>query len=435
MQPFKKGVDFIDPSWLAAASRRHCRNLDPFMIPKNALLSSFQSACQKADLALVEGVMGLYDSYDVTGEWSTAWVARLLEAPVILIVNASRMTRSVAAMVSGYQRFEPDTNVAGVILNHATLSGHKRRLGEAIERYCGIPVLGYIPTDDRFDMAEQHLGLRPYLSTKDAESIIIRLRDGIKDCLDLDGIMDIACKVTALRIPVLGETQKKTPLTKIGVMLDEAFNFYYPENLEALREAGAELVFIDSLEDPKLPDIDGLYIGGGFPELFLDKLESNKGLRQDIAQAAENGLPVYAECAGLMYLCRNISWENQRYEMVGIIPSEVEMCPMPQGHGYVIAEVIEENPWLPVGLTVRGHQFHHSRLSNIDGLRFVQYMKRRRENDLKVDGIIYKNVFAAYTHLHALGTPQWAKSFVSLASQNQKIRAVANNKVGGLNYG
>jgi len=422
VQPFKKGADYIDPSWLSAAASRPCRNLDAFLMSEEDILLSFQRACQGADLALMEGVMGLYDSFDTGGEGSTAWTARLLGAPVILLINASRMTRSVAAVITGYQHFEPDTWIAGVILNNVSLSGHKRKLVAAIERYCDIPVLGSIPSDSNFNINEQHLGLRPYRATKDAPSIIKGVRDIIKTYVDVDGILAIAQKGAAQRMPVPSEPQRKQPLVKIGVMLDKAFNFYYPENLEALSQAGAELVFIDSLQNQRLPDIDGLYIGGGFPELFPKELEANRGLRQDVAQAIENNLPVYAECAGLMYLCRGIRWHGERYEMAGVIPSEIEICPQTQGHGYVVAEVTRENPWLPVGLTVRGHQFHHSRLSNPDVLEFVYHMKRKREHDPEVDGIVYKNLFAAYTHLHAFSVPRWAEAFVSLALREQKHR-------------
>jgi len=203
-------------------------------------------------------------------------------------------------------------------------------------------------------------------------------------------------------------------------MYDRVFTFYYPENLEALIQSGADLVFIDSLKDQQLPDVAGLYIGGGFPELFLEELEANISLRQDIAQAIENGLPVYAECAGLMYLCQGSRWHGQRFEMVGVIPTEVEVCQRPQGHGYVVAEVTGDNPLFPIGLTLRGHEFHYSRLSQSTGLEFAYGMRRGQGIDGKVDAIVYKNVLASYTHLHAMGVPQWAEAFVSLALREQK---------------
>ena len=423
VQPFKKGPDYIDPSWLTAAANRACRNLDAFQMSEETILLSFQRACQGADLALIEGVMGLYDSFAIDGRGSTAWMARLLGAPVILLINASRMTRSVAAVITGYQRFEPDTPIAGVILTNVSTDGHKRRLEAAIERYCNIPVLGSIPRDDNLNIGEQHLGLRPYRTTEEAASVIERIRDSLKAHLDVDSILAIAHKSKAQRIPTISEPERKTPLAQIGVILDQAFNFYYPENLEALRQAGANLVFINSLLDQGLPHIDGLYIGGGFPELFMERLEANRQLRYDIAQAAKDGLPIYAECAGLMYLCHSIYWHDRQYEMVGALPCEAEMCQRPQGHGYVEVEVVAENPLFPIGLRLRGHQFHHSKLSKMDGLKFAYQMRRGRGIDGQLDGIVYNNIFATYTHLHALGVPQWAEAFVSLVSQRQKASA------------
>ncbi len=427
VQPFKKGPDYIDPSWLTAAANRVCRNLDAYQMSEEAILLSFQRACQGADLALIEGVMGLYDSFAPDGSGSTAWIARLLGAPVILLVNASRMTRSVAALITGYQHFEPDTNIAGVILNNVSTDGHKRRLVAAVEQYCDIPVLGCIPPDNNLDMAEQHLGLRPYKHRRFEETtaIVERICDSIKTYLDLGGILAIASKSGAQRLPITGEPEIKAPLVQIGVMRDQVFNFYYPENLEALRQAGANLVFIDSLQDERLPDIDGLYIGGGFPELFLARLEANSRLRHDIAQAAKDGLPIYAECAGLMYLCDSICWHDRRYEMAGVIPGEIEICQQPQGHGYVEVEVVAENPLFPVGMKIRGHEYHHSKLSSLDGLNLAYRMLRGRGAGEQSDAIIYNNVFAAYTHLHALGVPQWAEAFVSLASRRQKASGLS----------
>jgi len=423
VQPFKKGPDYIDPSWLTAAANRDCRNLDAYQMPEEAILLSFQRASLGADLALIEGVMGLYDSFSPDGWGSTAWMARLLGAPVILLVNARRMTRSVAAMITGYQRFEPDTNIAGVILNNVLTEGHKQRLLTAIAQYCDVPVLGCIPPDDNLSLAEQHLGLRPHRHrhSEETTALIERIRDRIKACLDIDGILAIANKGETQRIPVAGEPERKAPLVKIGVLRDRVFNFYYPENLEALCQAGAELIFINSLQDQRLPDIDGLYMGGGFPELFLEGLEANVNLRQDIAQAAKNGLPIYAECAGLMYLCQSIYWRDRRYEMVGAIPRQVEICQRPQGHGYVEVEVVNENPLFPIGLKLHGHEYHHSRLDNLDGLTFAYKMRRGRGAGRQSDAIVYNNVFAAYTHLHALGIPQWAEAFVSLASREKSL--------------
>lgn len=427
VQPFKKGPDYIDPSWLTGAAKRDCRNVDAYQMSEEAILCSFHRACQGADLALIEGVMGLYDSFSPDGRGSTAWMARLLGAPVILMINASRMTRSVAAMMTGYQRFEPDTNIAGVILNNVSTEGHKRRLASAIERYCDIPILGYIPPDDNLKLAEQHLGLSPYRHRRFEQSTatVEHICESIKAHLDIDGILAIANKGETLLIPVTDDPERKAPLVRIGVIRDKVFNFYYPENLEALLQHGAELFFVDSLEDKELPPIDGLYIGGGFPELFLEQLEANFGLRRDIAQAARDGLPIYAECGGLMYLCQSIHWHGRDYKMVGAIPSEVKMCSRPQGHGYVKVEIVAENYLFPVGMEIHGHEYHHSKLVNLDDLKFAYKMLRGRGAGRGSDAIVHNNIFAAYTHLHVLGVPQWAEAFVSLVMRKKQASVLS----------
>ena len=423
VQPFKKGPDYIDPSWLTAAAGRSCYNLDPFLMHEETMLASFNLACQGADIAIVEGAMGLFDGPESAGWGSTAHLARLLNLPVILVVDCTRMTGSIAAMVSGYQHFQSDVHIAGVILNSVSGPRHERKLKIAVEEHCQIPVVGSIPRDSGLNMTQRHLGHIPFPENDEAEPIIERVCSTLEPKLDLDTIMTIARNFVAAgdEMPdsIAGETEK----LKIGVIRDRVFNFYYPENLQELERAGAELVLINSLQD-RLPSIDGLYIGGGFPEFFLEELESNHKLRTDIAKAIEDGLPVYAECAGLMYLCKAINWQDRRREMVGAIPAEIELSKHPQGHGYVEAEVSRDNPLFPVGMTLRGHEFHHSRLIELDKLEFAYRVKRGHGAGEGVDGIIYKNVFAAYTHLHALGTPQWVQAFVSLVLREKKARTL-----------
>lgn len=420
VQPFKKGPDYIDRSWLTAAAGRDCRNLDLFFMQEETLLVSFQRACQGADFTVIEGAMGLYDGFD-SELGSTAHLARLLNVPVVLVVNTSRMTGSIAAMVTGYQCFQPDTNIAAVILNNVSGSRHERKLTAAVEQYCGIPVVGSIPRHADLHMTERHLGLIPFPEAGESQSVVERIGHRLEPHLDIDNIMAIASSFEAPIGALSTNPKDKTDIVKIGVVLDRVFNFYYTENLQALSQVGAELIFIDSLQD-RLPEIDGLYIGGGFPEFFLEELEANCQLRRDIAEAVERGLPVYAECAGLMYLCSGICWRGRRHEMVGAVPAEVEISQRPQGHGYIEAEVTGANPLFPMGMTLRGHEFHHSRLSISGELGFAYRLKRGHGIDGEVDGIIYKNVFAAYTHLHALGTPQWAEAFISLAYREKNNR-------------
>ena len=436
IQPFKKGPDFIDPSWLTIAAGRSCRNLDLFLIPKDRLVRAFGQACDQTDLAIVEGAMGLYDGLDSYG--TTAEIARLLGFPILLVVNTSRMTGSIAAMVKGYQHFEKGIHIAGVILNYVSGTRHEKKLKDAVDQYCGIPVVGSIPKDQDFHIMERHLGLIPSSESSEAELSVERIGRKMESQLDLDQIITIARSSIApqpLSVLLKEKKTKKSFLpfgervgrpagavkTRIGVIRDCAFNFYYPENLEALVDKGAELVFINSFKD-RLPDIDGLYIGGGFPEFFLTELEKNIRLRRDIAKAIEANLPVYAECAGLMYLCRSISWQNRSHEMVGAIPAEVELSEKPEGHGYVVAEIIVENPLFPTGLTIHGHEFHHSKVSMKNDLKFAYQIRRGHGIDGKWDGVLYKNMFAAYIHIHALGTPCWAEAFVSLAAKEGKFR-------------
>lgn len=418
VQPFKKGPDYIDPSWLSAASGRNCRNLDNILMPESTLLNSFHHVCQDADLALIEGAMGLFDGFDARGQGSTAHLARLLGSPIILVVNAARMTRSVAAMVNGYMHFEADNRIAGVILNNVSGLRHRKKLTEAIENYCSIPVVGAVSRDANLNIKERHLGLIPFAESNEADSIIEGIRQNVEPGLDIDGILKISRQAASTKTDHFPQPKIEPAAATIGVIRDRVFNFYYPENLEALKLAGAELVFIDSLRDRSLPAIDALYIGGGFPELFLKELEANHQLRQDIAAAVEGYLPVYAECAGLMYLCRSIQWHRESREMVGVIPADVELSPRPQGHGYVLARVSGENPLFPLGLTLWGHEFHHSRLVNVGNVQYAYRLVRGHGINGELDGVVYKNLFAAYTHLHAAGVPQWAACLVSLARKH-----------------
>lgn len=414
VRPFKKGPDYIDPSWLARASGRECYNLDGFLMPEADLIASFARHSAGGDVAFVEGAMGLFDGFGEAGEGSVAELARLIQAPVILVVNAARMTTSVAALVSGYQHFQPDTVIAGVILNNVAGERHVDKLRRAVETHCGIPVLGTIPKDARLGISERHLGLVPTAEQEEADNVIETICERVESHLDLDGIMEVARSAPAMTAMLAPVEEYPATSCRIGVVRDRAFSFYYPDNLEALRRAGAEVVPVDALGDRALPDVDGLYIGGGFPEIYAAGLEANRTLRVEIARRIDGGLPVYAECAGLMYLCRAITWQGRRYEMAGVIPAEVELTARPQGHGYVEVEVVRENPLFETGTLLRGHEFHHSTLVAEDELPFAYAVRRGRGIDGMHDGVYLKNVFAAYTHLHALGTPEWARRLVAL---------------------
>ena len=452
VKPFKKGPDYIDPSWLTAAAGHTCGNLDPYMFGETTLQQAFMRGCHDMDITVIEASMGLYDSPGEDGSGSSAWLARLLNVPVILVVNSARMARSAAAMVSGYINFEPGTNITGVILNNVAGRRHRDKLVKAIEQHCGIPVLGCIPPEKGLALKERHIGIVPFIEQEGSAVIIENACAVIENNVDLDRILSIArgtdglprrcaprndevnpaydSDTTVIAVSRSCEpkswkatTKQSFPVrVKIGVLHDRAFSFYYTDNLEALQKAGAELIFINSFTD-SLPGIDGLYIGGGFPELYATQLEANAGLRQAIATIAREGLPIYAECAGLMYLCRALIKDNRRYEMAGVFAADVEITGKPQGHGYMEVEASAGNPFFRSGAGIKGHEFHYSRLTGYAALNTTFNVRRGHGIDGRTDGMAYKNTLATYLHLHTLSVPGWAGDFVNL-SLSHKIRAV-----------
>ncbi len=413
---FKKGPDYIDPSWLRSASGQECHNLDSFIMSKEAVKRVFVKGSSGIDIALVEGSMGLFDGYGEDGAGTVADLAHLIEAPIILVVNAARMTQSIAPMVKGFQHFEPQTAITGVILNNVSGPRHRERLTRAVETYCGIPVLGILPKRKLPLIGERHLGLIPTEESPTANAILDTLAAMGEQYLNLEAIEEVARRAPQLAIQRTASGPRRVHPCRIGVIRDRAFSFYYPENLDALRAEGGEIVFIDSLVDTRLPWLDGLYIGGGFPEIYASELEANRDLRMEIAHRVDDGMPVYAECAGLMYLCKSIVWRGRTYEMVGTIPADVELVDRPQGHGYVEVEVTPENPLFDAGSVLRGHEFHHSMLIPRTDLTYGYRVRRGHGIDGTVDGVCCGNVFAAYTHLHALGAETWAKRFVAIST-------------------
>ncbi|MDI6812527.1 MAG: cobyrinate a,c-diamide synthase [Desulfitobacteriaceae bacterium] len=468
VQPFKKGPDYIDPSWHRAAAGRDCRNLDSYFMSPEQIRSSLLKASQGSALTVIEGAMGLFDGIDLAGSTSTAEIAKITGSPVILVVDATRMTRSVAALVKGYQTFDPGISVVGVILNKVARARQEKLMREAIEMFCGLPVLGALPKEASVSIPDRHLGLVTQEEMAEAVSLVDGLADLIQKHVDLAAVCALAEK--APKLPATAQTTavqtivalKSTPDSdaitansavlgervvignhghrslsdlgsatlgqsfpvRIGVLRDRVFSFYYPENLQALRQYGAELLSINSLTDSCLPeDLDGLYIGGGFPEVFAAELGGNRHLCEDIRCATEAGLPVYAECGGLMYLGRSLQVNGQTFAMVGALPLDTVMEAKPQGHGYTSMEVLKDNPWFSGAQSVRGHEFHHSRIVNLDPkVRFGLRVERGFGIDGEHDGILYRGIYAAYNHIHVLSCPTWASSFVNLAGAYHQVR-------------
>ncbi|MDI6801518.1 MAG: hydrogenobyrinic acid a,c-diamide synthase (glutamine-hydrolyzing) [Thermodesulfovibrionales bacterium] len=421
--PFKKGPDYIDAGWMSAAAGNPCYNLDPFFLSKETILNSFISHFN-GDIAVIEGNRGLYDGMDAEGSYSTAELAKLLKSPVILIVDCTKMTRTAAALVFGCMNMDRDVLIKGVVLNQVSGGRHESVIRQAVEKYCALPVLGAIPRFKEGELPERHMGLTPHQEHPDTANAILFVEDAAKKYLDLGRIFDIAQSAEPLDVSKSFITLHQSPIThhdiKIGIIRDSAFQFYYPENFEELQRLGAELVEINALTDKELPDIHGLYIGGGFPETNAIRLAENEGFRKAVREAAGNGLPVYAECGGLMFLGDSIVVDDKKYPMTGIFPVVFEMKKKPQAHGYTIVEIERENPFYPAGTELRGHEFHYSAVVNIEkkeGMHFSFKMKRGCGIIEKADGICYKNVLAAYTHIHALGTPEWAEGFIKKAKE------------------
>ena len=419
--PFKKGPDYIDPAWHALAAGCPSHNLDPFLMEGDQIVALVARHASSGDGLLIEGNRGLYDGLDAKGTSSTAELAKALATPVVLVVDCTMRTRTTAALVLGCQHFDPLTPIRGVILNQIARPRHESLIRSAIEHYCGLPVLGALPRLKCAVFPERHMGLVPPQEHAKALKAVNTARDLAQRYLDLDGLWQVAANA-----PPLPEAKLPEPLSlagepvTIGIIRDSAFQFYYPENLEALEQQGARLVEVNALEDPLLPpELDGLYIGGGFPETHARQLSKNLSFRNAIKGAAQAGLPIYAECGGLMYLGEAIVTPDGRFPMVGLFPYEFIMDKRPQGHGYTILEVAQDNPFFPAGTILKGHEFHYSRIQPAPGPQESLVFKVNRGAGLggQREGLVYQNVLATYTHLHALGSPLWAPALVRRARE------------------
>jgi cobyrinic acid a,c-diamide synthase len=431
--PFKKGPDYIDPAWHALAAGVPSHNLDPFLMEGNQITSLVSRHAQAADALVIEGNRGLFDGLDAQGTYSTAELAKLLQTPVVLVVDCTMTTRTAAALVLGCQHFDPQVNLAGVILNQVARPRHQEILRSSIEQYCRIPVLGAVPRLKCAVFPERHMGLVPPPEHRAAIRAVQAAQELAERYLDLPGLWQVASQAPPLpaasrALYPEGESQ---PQVCIGVVRDAAFQFYYPENLEALEQAGARLVFLSALADAGLPpEVDALYLGGGFPETHAAALAANDRFRAAVRRAADQGMPMYAECGGLMYLGRAIqTHQGESFPMSDVLPYDFHMGKSPQGHGYTVLEVAADNPYFPQGARLKGHEFHYSRLQPEPGpeARLVFRMTRGAGISGGLDGLSHKNVLATYTHLHALGAPEWAPALVRQALACQRRRLAAGN--------
>lgn len=413
VQPFKTGPDYIDPTYLARAARRPCRNLDTWMLSDNTVQELFGRAAAQADVALVEGVMGLFDgAADGTG--SAAHLARLLGLPVILVIDARAMAQSAAAIVLGFQQFDPDVRIEGVVLNRVASERHAAVCGEAITARTGLRILGAIPRSEDATIPERHLGLVPDVETPAADQWFEGLARLAATHLDLDALLDLAAPVRAASVdsPAFPDAVP-AQRARIAIARDEAFHFYYQDSLDLLEAHGAELVSFSPLADVALPECDAVYIGGGFPELFAADLAKNEAMRAAMRSAAGRGLPVYGECGGLMYLGGGIAdFEGVRHEMVGLVPAESVMQGTKLTLGYREVESCG-TPLLAAGERMRGHEFHWSGLATPATDEGAAY--RVLDQGGSPDGYRAGSVTATYVHAHLATRADLAPNFIAAA--------------------
>ncbi len=420
--PFKKGPDYIDAGWMTAASQTPCYNLDPYLMTPAAIQKSFQGHLHGYDYAIIEGNRGVYDGVNIQGEYSTASLAKLLNLPVILVVNCSKTTRTVGAMVLGCCHFDPDIEFAGVVLNQIATSRHESIIRRSIETYTPLSVLGIVPRmkEDVFPM--RHLGVIPLQEHTGSQQALERLSTLARENFDLHRIKRAMTPVVpniALHNPKIEPHNRVT----IGIIRDVAFQFYYEENLEYLQREGAELVTIDALHTENLPEnLDGLYIGGGFPETSARQLAENRRFRESLRKAAEKGLPIYAECGGLIYLGRSIEIEGQVYPMADVFPIRFGLSQKPQAHGYSTFTVTGDTCFYAKGTVIKGHEFRYSTVQSWEGDEsdLVVQMTRGTGFVAGRDGLVKKNTLAMYTHVLAPGTPEWAIGLVQAARKYAK---------------
>lgn len=425
--PFKKGPDYIDAGWLTAAAKTPCYNLDPYLMSAESVQHSFHTHLGQSDYAIIEGNRGLYDGVNAEGQFSTATLAKQLDQPVLLVVNCSKTTRTIGALVLGCCAFDDNVRFAGVILNQIATPRHESIIRQTIEKYTPLSVLGIMPRlkQDVFPM--RHLGVTPLQEYENAEEAVCTLADLVRSNFDLEALTAAMHRIPKDSVPAASPDVRTQKDVVIGVLRDMAFQFYYEENLEMLKNQGAKLVTIDAISCTTLPDnLDGLYIGGGFPETSARQLAENTSFRESIRMAAESGLPVYAECGGLIYLGRSIRMEGKKYPLTGVFPVEFGLSAKPQAHGYSAFTVEGDNSFYPVGTEIKGHEFRYSTVERWDGTDDDLVLKMGRGTGFVNgrDGLKKHNVLAMYTHVLAPGTPLWAEGLLRAARKYQQERIV-----------
>ncbi len=416
VQAFKVGPDFIDAGWHALITDRPSYTLDGWMLPRETVLATVARHAADADLALIEGMMGCFDGMEAKSEeGSTAQVAKWIGAPVVLVVDAGALARSAGAVVLGFERFDPNLPLAAVIFNRVGGERHRRWLGESLEGRCRAVPLGFLPARDDLRLPERHLGLVTASEGVLKPEFLEKLARVVEETVDLDRLLALARSTVGVEQRPPAAPVARSPSTRIGVARDVAFQFYYPANFDLLRAAGAELVFWSPLRDAALPEVEGLYLGGGYPEIYARELASNRAMLKAVQEFAASGRPIYAECGGLMYLAEALEDEaGELHPMVGLLPTTVRMNPKRLTLGYVEVEVASDTPLGPAGTIARGHEFHASRIDEVPARVPRAYTVRTpRGEGPRAEGYLVGNALISYVHLHFESNPQLARHLVA----------------------
>lgn len=416
VQPFKVGPDYIDPGYHTAATGRISRNLDAWFLGEDGVREMFSRSAGEAELSIVEGVMGLYDGRGSGEEGSTAHVAKIIKAPVVLVLDARSMARSAAALVNGYKNFDPEINLAGVFLNRVGSDRHFKLLREAIEENCGVPVIGRAGRWEGLELPERHLGLLPTAEKEGMTPFIEALAEKVTREFELEPLVQLARMAPPLELPLqcIFPSENMPASVRLGVVMDSAFNFYYHDGLDLLSALGAEIVPCSAMAGVFPGDIDGLYIGGGFPEMFARELSANHVFMEGLRRAYHRGMPIYAECGGLIYLSRAVTdFAGNRYEMAGIVPGECRMQKRRAALGYVTATALKDNILVAGGENLRGHEFHYSTLDLESGSPAAYHLYKEGVEGYKTDGFAANNILASYLHIHFAGNPAAARGFIN----------------------
>lgn len=420
VQSYKVGPDYIDPGYHEIASGRPGHNLDTWLVTEEKLAEIFARTADDADIAIIEGVMGLYDG-GKNGISSTASVAKLLDAPVLLVINAKSMGESAAALALGFKQYDPTVNIAGVILNRLGSPTHRQMIEEALERL-DIPVFGAVGRNDKMNMPERHLGLLPVQENNSEAEVVAEIGRTVGASVDIEKIISLAESAPEIELPARNNLPEKRRL-RIAVARDDAFTFYYPESIYQLEISGAEIIPFSPLHDREMPEADGLILGGGFPEMFASELYSNESMRASIGEAAKSGMPIYAECGGFMYLMKEmVDFDGNHFPMTGIIPGSVTMNKKLQTVGYVAATMEKDTVLGRKGTVLHGHEFHFSSECAPENINPEEYpraftFQRMRKIPPYLAGYAKDNILGSYLHLHFAGSPEAARSFVDKCAE------------------